>query len=83
MKYQDFPFDEVVRAANELASRGFQVHQKYTCDGCGERLTIEAPNTFHLQGICDKCPGVVTDIAKKGCNYLVIGVGQLTPSTLQ
>lgn len=65
----DFPFDEVVRTADQKISEGMTVYQKYTCAGCGVRLTIEEPNVFHKLGKCDKCPAV-TDIVKQGCNYM-------------
>jgi len=68
--YKDFPFDEVVKKAEELVKQGVIVHQKFTCHGCGQRLTMEQPNVFHTQGTCDKC-STVTDIEKQGCNYLI------------
>lgn len=66
----DFPFEEVVKKAEQLAREGADVYQKFTCDGCGQRLTIDIPNHFYETGSCDKCPAV-TDIKAKGCNYLV------------
>ena len=68
--YKDFPFDDVVKRASELIKQGASVHQKFTCSGCGQRLTIEEPNIFHTEGTCDKCPAI-TDIRKQGCNYMV------------
>lgn len=69
-KVVDFPWDEVVVKAVELARRGVHVYQKYTCAGCGNRLTIETPNRFYETGTCDQCPAV-TDIKKQGCNYML------------
>ena len=71
MKYNDYPFYECSRAADKLIEEGHEVHQKFTCDGCGQRLTIEEPNVFHKLGACDKC-NAITNIEYKGCNYLVI-----------
>lgn len=68
--FRDFPFGEVTTKAEALANAGHEVHQKFTCDGCGSRLTIDEPNQFFETGTCDKC-NVVTDIRRKGCNMLV------------
>ena len=70
MKYNDYPFEECCKAARLLVARGADVYQKFTCAGCGQRLTIDVPNKFHKKGTCDRC-AVVTDIEKQGCNYLV------------
>jgi hypothetical protein len=67
----DFPFAAVVRKATTIIEMGHEVHQKFTCDGCGTRLTIAEPNIFHEFGTCDKCP-VTTDIKRNGCNYMVV-----------
>jgi hypothetical protein len=72
IKYQDFSFEEVCRAAEDLCEQGWDVHQKFTCSGCGNRLTIEEPNVFHRTGTCDRCHAV-TDIENQGCNYMLIG----------
>jgi hypothetical protein len=70
-KFNNYSFDEVVRGANEKIAQGMDVYQKFTCSGCGSRLTMEEPNVFSESGACDKCPAI-TDIKKDGCNYLVI-----------
>lgn len=67
----DFPFEAVVRKAAELMDQGFEVHQKFTCAGCGNRLTMAQKNTFFEQGTCDHCD-VMTDIRRRGCNYMII-----------
>jgi hypothetical protein len=66
----DYPFDEVAAAAEKLANAGHKIHQKFTCAGCGQRLTIEEPNVFYTEGTCDQCPAV-TNIREQGCNYLI------------
>jgi hypothetical protein len=70
MMFRDYPFADCATKAEALANAGHEVFQKFTCDGCGSRLTIDEPNVFHETGTCDKCR-VVTDIKRKGCNYLV------------
>jgi len=67
----DFPFEECADKAGELLGKGgAQVLQKFTCAGCGQRLTIEEPNMFFTHGSCDKCPAI-TDIKAQGCNYML------------
>jgi len=67
----DHPFDEVVASANEQIARGATVYQKFTCGNCGNRLTMDIPNTFYESGTCDKC-GHTTDIRSAGHNYLLV-----------
>ena len=71
-KYKDFPFEKVCAVAEEKAKDGWQVHQKFTCANCGQRLTMAEPNHFFETGDCDQC-GTITDIRKQGCNYLLMG----------
>jgi hypothetical protein len=68
--FRDYPFGEVTTKAEALANAGHEVFQKFTCAGCGARLTIGEPNIFHETGTCDKCE-TITDIKKQGCNYMV------------
>ena len=75
-KYKDFPFDEVAKAARAYAMQGAIVIQKWTCEGCGERLE-GAPNHWFENGRCDQVDGKmgcghVTDLRKNGCNYMLI-----------
>jgi hypothetical protein len=65
----DYPLDEILAEADRLIAQGAKVYQKFTCAGCGQRLTIEEPNVFYKSGTCDKC-NVITTI--KTCNYMVI-----------
>ena len=67
----DHPFYEVAAEAARHVANGATVFQKWTCAGCGARLTLEEPNKFHLTGTCDLCPAV-TNIEAQGCNYLLI-----------
>jgi hypothetical protein len=47
------------------------VYQKFTCDNCGTRQTIETPNKLFTKGQCEECKHI-TDIQAKGCNYTII-----------
>lgn len=68
----DFPFDEIVATVTELKAKGgFLAFQKFTCVGCGNRLTMEEPFKFYTEGTCDNCDAV-TNIKQQGCNYLLI-----------
>ncbi len=69
--YDDYPLEEIEEAVAKHIKAGHEVFQKFTCIGCGERLMVEEANRLYTSGSCDKC-GVVTDIKKTGCNYLVI-----------
>lgn len=66
----DYPFDEIVEAVERHAQNGFNCYQKFTCEKCGERLTMDIPNMLFERGTCDKC-GHISDIRKNGCNYLL------------
>ena len=67
----DHPIEECAKTANDLIKQGHQVHQKFTCEMCGSRQTIEEPNVFYTSGKCEECSHT-TDIKKKGCNYVAI-----------
>jgi hypothetical protein len=71
LRYRDYPFEKVVAKADDLIKAGHTVYQKFTCTGCGARLTIEQPNVFHRYGTCDRCPAT-TNIWARGCNYMVV-----------
>jgi hypothetical protein len=69
--YRDYPFDAVVAKAEALSDEGHDVYQKFTCRGCGARLTVEQPNIFHETGTCDNCPAI-TNIRRFGCNFMIV-----------
>jgi hypothetical protein len=71
MTNKDFPFDQICDAVLEQSrKRGHFCYQKFTCSGCGARLTMDQPNIIFETGTCDKCPAI-TDIKKQGCNYML------------
>jgi hypothetical protein len=63
----DFAFAEVMRKAAIMSSQGMDVFQKFTCSGCGKRVTRPEPNLFLPTGRCS-C-GTTTDISRRGCSY--------------
>jgi hypothetical protein len=70
IEHTDFPFDEVVAKIQNLAASGAYCYQKFTCAGCGNRLTIDEPNVMYETGTCDNCP-TVTNIKQRGCNFML------------
>lgn len=66
----DFPFLEVSETAERAVRDGGTIYQKWTCQGCGSRLTGTIPNALMKTGKCD-C-GHITDLVKTGCNYLLL-----------
>lgn len=67
----DYPFNACLKEAVERHAQGWDFYQKFTCQRCKRRLTVATPNKFFHKGTCDHC-GAVTDIAKRGCNYMVV-----------
>jgi hypothetical protein len=67
----DHPFYEVAAAVEEYIAGGATIYQKFTCAGCGNRLTMDVPNVLYKTGSCDRCDAI-TDIEEQGCNYMLI-----------
>ena len=67
----DLSMEDIEKQVNELLANNPHVatYQKFTCEKCGSRQTMEEPNTFYLEGACEECKHV-TDIRKKGCGYM-------------
>src|SRR5262245_9094404 len=76
IKYNDYPIQECADAVEPLIAKGATIYQKWTCDNCGRRIVGNDPNTFTRKGHCEHC-GHITDIDKKGCNYLLIAPGDV------
>lgn len=73
--YQDAPLDEVSSAAEAQVLAGNEIHQKFTCAACGDRVMVDEPNRIFTQGRHDDCrvePGYITDLKVQGCNYLIV-----------
>ncbi len=77
--FKNYPIAECAKAIVKILRtypEGTAVYQKWTCGGCGERVTGSTPNMLAEQGCHDEredgspC-GFVTDIRKTGCNYSV------------
>jgi len=66
--YNDYPIDDCLQTAQPYIDSGATVHQKFTCQHCKSRQTMETPNVFYRSGHCEKCNGI-TIITK--CNYML------------
>ena len=73
VKYNDYSLEKCAEGAREVTTRGGVVFQKWTCDGCGDRVTASTPNKFTTLGRHDEptC-GCVTDLRLRGCNYMAV-----------
>lgn len=65
----DFPIEDCLKTASVLIAAGQEVYQKFTCENCGSRQTMETPNKFFTSGVCEEC-GHETAIEK--CNYIAL-----------
>jgi len=84
MAYKNHPIAECIKTAERVRSQhpGSAYFQKWTCGGCGRRITGNTPNKFFANGHCEDC-GHVTNLEKAGCNYavhLVVGGLASTPT---
>lgn len=69
--YNDYPWNEILEAMHERIAAGYDFYQKFSCEKCGQRLTMPEKNIMYEHGICDQC-GHETDIKARGCNYKLI-----------
>jgi len=68
-KYNDLPWDELLESANKHIAGGAELYQKFTCEKCGARQTMSAPNTFYQEGQCEECAHI-TDLVKRGGGFM-------------
>lgn len=67
--YQDYPLQECATLAEAYIMAGASVFQKWTCQHCGARQSMEQENQFFRSGRCEEC-NEYTVI--KACSYAVI-----------
>ena len=77
-QHNNYPLRECADAAQEIIRDNPKalVFQKWTCAGCGERVTADVANSFtkyghHTEKVNGEHCGFITDIEKSGCNYKV------------
>lgn len=54
---KDLPREELLASAEDAMRRypGATLHFKFTCPHCGERCTLQEPNTLYESGECFRC----------------------------
>lgn len=79
MMANDLPWKEGLDKADEAIARGATLYQKFTCEKCGARQTVEKPNTFYQEGQCGECQHI-TNLMQKGFGYMAtFNMGQKLP----
>lgn len=80
--YNDYPVDVIVESMTRQVKRGAVTFMKWTCAGCGERVTANEPDKVYLTAQHEErsdgssC-GAITDVQKQGCNFMfVLKVGR-------
>ena len=48
----DLDFYELVKYMKKIADEGNLGYVKWTCEGCGERVTCDKPNAIFTEGYC-------------------------------
>jgi len=75
MIYRNYTLKECDAALSKhlaaIRSGRMTFFQKFTCDQCFARITMDEPNKLFVLGRCDEC-GHFTDLVKNGCNYLAV-----------
>lgn len=47
---REYNFEQLKKAMEDLISRGFTCYVKWTCEGCGERVTCTTSNAIFTEG---------------------------------
>jgi hypothetical protein len=66
-----YPFHDVAKTAARRMAEGWDIHQQFTCSGCGVKQTMGDKNRFFTEGKCEEC-GHITDIQRNGCNFMAM-----------
>lgn len=70
---EDRPLFEIAEEIEALfeADSNVSVFQKFTCECCGSRQTMDRPNVLYTTGRCDECKHI-TDIFANGCGFMMV-----------
>lgn len=63
----DRPVAEIAVLADQQIAKGFTIWQKWTCNNCGSRQTMEEPNLLYLSGTCQACGEISTIVV---CGFM-------------
>lgn len=65
----DGPLEDIVREAEVLRQQGYMCFQRFTCEKCGTRQTMDEPAKFYTHGGCEECKHVTH---LKQCGFMAI-----------
>lgn len=68
---EDFPLATIAASMDAAVKAGGFVLQKWTCEGCGQRITASNLNVVVENDHCQHCKHV-TDLKRRGCNFALI-----------
>jgi hypothetical protein len=71
-----YPFEQVLKSADEVVEKGGTVYQQFNCAHCGAKQTMDVENTFFEAGTCEEC-GKETNIRKDGHNFMAMFGGKI------
>ena len=67
--------DDLARVAEQFISDGYMVFQKFTCEKCRTRQTMDVANVFFVLGGCEEC-GHITDLRVRGAGMMSLLTGR-------
>lgn len=69
---RDKPFNQIVEECQNILNHNCHFYQKFTCENCGSRQTIDHEDNLYIKGQCEEC-GHITNLQEKGCGYMLHG----------
>lgn len=68
----DGEFYKIVAEAEALVAEGNStIFQKFTCEICLARQTMDRPNALYKTGKCDEC-GHISNLERNGCGFMLV-----------
>lgn len=68
----DGEFYKIVAEIEALLAEGNStIFQKFTCEICRARQTMDRPNVLYKTGKCDEC-GHISNLERNGCGFMLI-----------
>lgn len=69
--YNDYPLDVIKASMQRHVDAGAVTFFKWTCIGCGDRVTANQSNVVLTKAKHEDC-GVITDCEAQGGNFLIV-----------